>query len=136
MADRYQRPDWVRGLNAMGPASGGSERMVPLVADHLRRCPHDGRPTPARRLPPRPLRPRPLRRSHADPVAVIERAYAGIGREVTTGHREAVVAYLRDKPRGKQGAHRYTAEDWGFDPDALHPELAEYMAQFDVSVEP
>jgi hypothetical protein len=35
MADRYERPDWVRRMNAMGPAAGGAPRMVPLVADHL-----------------------------------------------------------------------------------------------------
>lgn len=71
----------------------------------------------------------------ADPVAAVEAACAGIGRDVGPEHREAVVAYLRDKPRGKHGAHRYTAEDWGFDPDALHAELAEYMSLFDVAVE-
>jgi len=32
MADRYGRPDWVRRLNAMGPAAGGARRMVPLDA--------------------------------------------------------------------------------------------------------
>jgi hypothetical protein len=32
MADRYVRPDWVRRLNAMGPAAGGDRRMVPLDA--------------------------------------------------------------------------------------------------------
>lgn len=35
MTARYERPDWVRRLNAMGPAAGGPRRMVPLVADHL-----------------------------------------------------------------------------------------------------
>lgn len=70
-----------------------------------------------------------------DPVAAIEGAYAGIGREMSDVHREAVVAYLADKPRGKHGVHRYTAEDWGFDPAALHAELAEYMAQFAIEVE-
>lgn len=35
MGERYTRPDWVRRLNAMGPASGGAERAVPLVAGHL-----------------------------------------------------------------------------------------------------
>jgi hypothetical protein len=49
-------------------------------------------------------------------------------------HAAGIEAYVRDKPRGKHGAHRYTAEDWGFDPAALHAELAEYMAQF--SIEP
>lgn len=35
MAQRYTRPAWVRRLNAMGPASGGARRTIPLVADHL-----------------------------------------------------------------------------------------------------
>ena len=35
MEQRYTRPDWVRRLNAMGPAAGGAARMVPLVAGHL-----------------------------------------------------------------------------------------------------
>jgi len=35
MHERYRRPDWVRRLNAMGPAVGGTTRMIPLVADHL-----------------------------------------------------------------------------------------------------
>ncbi|CAN5738888.1 sulfotransferase [soil metagenome] len=71
-----------------------------------------------------------------DPVAAIEGAYRGIGRELTAEHRVAIVAYLHDKPRGKHGSHRYAAADWGFDPDALHAELAEYLAQFEVPLEP
>ncbi|HET6952512.1 MAG TPA: sulfotransferase [Acidimicrobiales bacterium] len=35
MADRYRRPDWVRRVNAMGPAAGGARRMVPLDAGAL-----------------------------------------------------------------------------------------------------
>lgn len=35
MGERYTRPDWVRRLNAMGPAAGGAARAVPLVAGHL-----------------------------------------------------------------------------------------------------
>lgn len=71
----------------------------------------------------------------ADPVAAVAGAYAGIGRELTTEHAAAIEAYLRDKPRGRHGAHRYTAAEWGFDPDALHAELAEYMAQFGLTPE-
>jgi hypothetical protein len=40
MAERYRRPDWVRRVNAMGPAAGGAHRLVPLDAgaliDHAR----------------------------------------------------------------------------------------------------
>ncbi|MCU1351952.1 MAG: hypothetical protein JWM05_1161 [Acidimicrobiales bacterium] len=72
----------------------------------------------------------------ADPAEAIAGAYAGIGRELTDEHRAAIVAYVRDKPRGKHGTHQYTAEDWGFDPATLHADLAEYMAVFDVAIEP
>ena len=71
----------------------------------------------------------------ATPADAIAGAYADIGREMVPAHRDAVAAYLRDKPRGKHGAHRYTAEDWGFDADALRSELGEYMARFEVAVE-
>ncbi|QYG95101.1 sulfotransferase [Iamia sp. SCSIO 61187] len=71
----------------------------------------------------------------ADPVAAVAGAYAGIGRELTAEHAAAIEAYLRDKPRGKHGTHRYTAEEWGFDAEVLHRDLAEYMAQFDVEPE-
>lgn len=35
MADRYERPAWVRRLNAMAGAVGGAHRLVPLDADAL-----------------------------------------------------------------------------------------------------
>jgi Sulfotransferase family len=35
MSARYRRPDWVRRVNAMGPASGGARRLVPLDAGSL-----------------------------------------------------------------------------------------------------
>ena len=36
MAARYQRPDWVRRLNAMAGAVGGDpRRIVPIDADEL-----------------------------------------------------------------------------------------------------
>jgi len=35
MSTRYVRPDWVRRVNAMGPAAGGPHHMVPLDADDL-----------------------------------------------------------------------------------------------------
>ncbi len=35
MGDRYRRPDWVRRVNAMGPAGGGARRFVPIDAGEL-----------------------------------------------------------------------------------------------------
>lgn len=70
-----------------------------------------------------------------DPVAAIAGAYAQIGRALTDAHARAVVDYLATKPRGKHGTHRYTAEEWGFDPDALRASMASYLDTFAVPVE-
>ena len=72
----------------------------------------------------------------ADPVAAIDGAYAGIGRELTDEHRRAIVDYLEHKPRGKHGTHSYTAADWGYRVDDLRSDLAEYLEQFAVPLEP
>jgi hypothetical protein len=72
----------------------------------------------------------------ADPAGAIAAAYGAVGRELTGDHRAAIDRYLAAKPRGKHGTHRYSAEDWGFDAAALRADLAEYMARFDVPVEP
>jgi hypothetical protein len=71
----------------------------------------------------------------ADPVAAIAGAYGAIDRELTPGHRQAVVEYLAAKPRGKHGTHRYSAADWGFDEAALRAGLAGYMDRFGVVAE-
>jgi hypothetical protein len=70
-----------------------------------------------------------------DPAAAIAAAYAAIGRELTAEHRQAIGRYLAAKPRGKHGAHRYSAQDWGFDAGTLRADLAGYMARFGVPVE-
>ena len=70
----------------------------------------------------------------SDPVSAIEAAYEAIGREMTASHRAAVLRYLESKPRAKHGTHDYTAQDWGYDPDALRRDLAPYTSTF--SIEP
>ncbi|MEZ5207643.1 MAG: sulfotransferase [Acidimicrobiales bacterium] len=72
----------------------------------------------------------------ADPVAAIGGAYAQIGRPLTDAHADAIRAYVRDKPRGKHGTHRYTAAEWGFDADAARAQLADYLSAFAVPLEP
>jgi Sulfotransferase family len=70
-----------------------------------------------------------------DPVGAIAGAYRAIGRELTDEHRDAITRYVATKPRGRHGAHHYTAEDWGFDAARLRTDLADYMACFAVPVE-
>jgi hypothetical protein len=72
----------------------------------------------------------------ADAVAAIEGAYQAIGRELTDDHRRAITRYLAGKPRGKHGTHRYTAEEWGFDPEVLRHDLADYLTSAGVVPEP
>jgi hypothetical protein len=68
----------------------------------------------------------------SDPVGAIATAYAGIDREFTDEHRAAILAYLESKPRGKHGRHDYTAQEWGYDPDALREGAATYLSTFGV----
>jgi hypothetical protein len=58
-----------------------------------------------------------------------------MGRPFTDAHGERIRAYLRDKPKGKFGTHRYTPEDWGFDAATLRRELAPYIERFGVALE-
>ncbi len=71
----------------------------------------------------------------AEPVATITGAFEqlGIGRDPSRG--VDIERYLAQKPQGKFGVHRYTAEEWGFDSEALHRELRPYTDFFDVELE-
>ena len=51
----------------------------------------------------------------ASPVETLREAYGRMGRDFGQEHAERVLAYLRDKPRGKYGVHKYAPEDWGFE---------------------
>ena len=70
-----------------------------------------------------------------DPVAAIQVAYDGIGRELSSTHRQAVLSYLDAKPRGKHGSHDYTAQEWGYDPVTLRNDLAPYISTFGIAPE-
>jgi hypothetical protein len=70
-----------------------------------------------------------------EPVETLRQAYARMGRPFTDEHGERILAYLRDKPKGKFGTHHYTPEDWGFDAATLRRELAPYIEHFGVALE-
>ena len=58
-----------------------------------------------------------------------------MGREFTQEHAERILAYLRSKPQGKFGVHRYAPEDWGFEAGPLRERLAPYIDHFGVALE-
>jgi hypothetical protein len=70
-----------------------------------------------------------------DPVDTLAQAYARMGRDFTGAHAERIRAYLRDKPKGKFGTHRYAPEDWGFTAQSLRRSLAPYIEHFGVALE-
>ena len=70
-----------------------------------------------------------------DPVAAMERLYDGIGRPFQPVHADKIRDYLAHKPKGKFGAHKYTAEDWGLDPARIRRDLAPYMEYYRVARE-
>ena len=71
----------------------------------------------------------------ADPVGTLRAAYARMGRELDGAHAERILAYLREKPKGKFGEHRYTPEEWGYSAAGLHEKLAPYVTHFGISLE-
>jgi hypothetical protein len=70
-----------------------------------------------------------------DPVETLRAAYARMGRSFGAEHAERVRSYLAEKPKGKFGTHRYSAEEWGFDADELRTRLAPYIEHFGVELE-
>jgi sulfotransferase family protein len=70
-----------------------------------------------------------------EPVETLRHAYARMGRELSPEHAERIRRYLREKPQGKFGAHRYAPEDWGFTAQGLREHLAPYIAHFGVALE-
>jgi len=70
-----------------------------------------------------------------EPVETLRAAYGAMERDFTPEHAERIRAYLRDKPKGKFGTHRYAPEDWGFTAASLREKLAPYVAHFGVALE-
>lgn len=68
-------------------------------------------------------------------MGTLRAAYARMGRDFGPEHAERVRAYLAEKPQGKFGTHRYTAEEWGFDPAELRERLRLYTDHYGVALE-
>ena len=51
------------------------------------------------------------------------------------GHEERIRKYLRDKPKGKFGAHRYDFADFGLEPGAIRETYAGYVEHYGIARE-
>jgi hypothetical protein len=71
-----------------------------------------------------------------DPVGTISRACEQLGLAFTPAFAASIEAYLAARPQTKHGVHRYSAADYGLDPEALRSDFAGYMTTFGVAAEP
>jgi hypothetical protein len=70
-----------------------------------------------------------------DPVGAVRSIYDRVGHPFTDEYGEAIRDYLAAKPRAKHGAHRYSATDFGLDPDDLRARYAPYCNAYTIEPE-
>lgn len=70
-----------------------------------------------------------------DPVETLRRTYVSMGREFSEEHAERIRRYLKEKPRGKFGVHKYTPEEWGFSKRETRENLAGYIERAGIELE-
>ncbi len=71
----------------------------------------------------------------ADPVAAVEKLYGQMDRPFLGEHADAIRRYVAEKPQGKFGVHRYSPEEWGFEPQALREKMRPYTDYYGVALE-
>ena len=68
-----------------------------------------------------------------DQLAVVENIYDAFDIPMTAEARTAMRGFIEDNPKGKHGAHRYTPEEFGVDPEAVRSEFRPYIERFDLA---
>ena len=71
----------------------------------------------------------------ADPAAALRKIYSQAGLDWPDNHDETVVAYLRDKPKGKFGKHEYALEEYSLTERAVDDAYAGYVEAYSVALE-
>jgi hypothetical protein len=71
----------------------------------------------------------------ADPVGAVEKLYGQMNRKFYGEHADAIRSYLEAKPKGKFGTHKYSPEEWGFDPTAIREKMRPYTDYYGVTLE-
>ena len=71
----------------------------------------------------------------ADPSLAVEKLYGEMGRPFLGEHADSIRRYIESKPKGKFGKHRYSPEEWGFDPAKLREKMLPYTDHYGVALE-
>ncbi|MFQ5427282.1 MAG: sulfotransferase, partial [Gaiellales bacterium] len=70
-----------------------------------------------------------------DPIGTLRDLYASLGEPMMPDTEKAMAAWIDGNPKGKHGAHRYSAEEFGLDPDETRSMYAFYLDRFQIPVE-
>jgi len=70
-----------------------------------------------------------------DPVATVEEVYRRLDWPFPDGVRRRVADYAASKPKGSRGAHRYSLEEIGLDPEEERERYRFYLEHFGVASE-
>ena len=71
----------------------------------------------------------------ADPVVAVEKLYGQMSRPFVSEHADAIRRYVAEKPKGKFGKHKYSPEEWGFDPVKLREKVRPYTDHYGIALE-
>jgi len=71
----------------------------------------------------------------ADPMGVVERIYDHFELPLSGEAADAMRAFIADNPQGKHGAHRYSPEAYGLDPEREWQRFGRYVERFGVERE-
>ena len=70
-----------------------------------------------------------------DPVSAVEKLYGQMDRPFLADHADAIRHYTKEKPKDKFGVHKYSLEEWGFDPVELRKKMLPYTDHYGVALE-
>jgi hypothetical protein len=70
---------------------------------------------------------------HRDPMGVVRRIYAHFGYALVPEVERAMQSRIRANPEGRHGAHRYTGQQFGLQPDAIRERFAAYIQTYDLA---
>jgi len=68
----------------------------------------------------------------ADPLAQARRVYAHFELPLDPTTEDALARHARENPQGKHGAHRYTLDEYGLEPERVRERLRFYTERFEV----
>jgi hypothetical protein len=71
----------------------------------------------------------------ADPMGTVRRVYEFLGSELTPVVEQTIADWTAVNRSEAQGAHRYTAEQFGLTAAQLHDDYRSYIDHFDIDTE-